>query len=36
MKMNIAISQVATSIIAALVTSTLFISAAVGSVGQFI
>ena len=30
------LSQLATSVLAALVTSTLFISAAVGPVGQFI
>ncbi len=33
---NITISQLATSLLAALVTSTIFISAAVGPVGQFI
>ena len=33
---NITISQLATSLFAALVTSTIFISAAVGPVGQFI
>jgi hypothetical protein len=30
------LSQVATAVLAALVTSTIFISAAVGPVGQFI
>jgi hypothetical protein len=30
------LSQIATSLLAALVTSTIFISAAVGPVGQFI
>ncbi len=33
---NVNISQLATSLLAALVTSTVFISAAVGPVGQFI
>jgi hypothetical protein len=33
---NMTFSQIATSLLAALVTSTIFISAAVGPVGQFI
>ena len=33
---NISFSQLATSLLAALVTSTIFISAAVGPAGQFI
>lgn len=33
---NVNFSQLATSLLAAIVTSTIFISAAVGPVGQFI
>jgi hypothetical protein len=33
---NVTFSQLATSLLAAIVTSTIFISAAVGPVGQFI
>ncbi|HEX8534745.1 MAG TPA: hypothetical protein VF662_11305 [Allosphingosinicella sp.] len=33
---NVSLTQLATSLLAALVTSTIFISAAVGPVGQFI